>query len=254
LRRQLAILYTVQDGETLSGIANRFAISVQALVAANGIASPDFIIAGQSLIIPYGCEASSFSASWGNYRLVPGTTHQACLGPVNAPVRGDPRARNRATYNKVIDQFAVEINPRYASYNGETYCNVFVWDVTRAMGAEIPHIVVENGEPEFGCQSMWLGANGMNQWLNECGPRHSWHERSIEEIQSLANLGHPAVATIYCEPVGHIGVVRPGEMLNGPTLAQAGTYNFNYAHIYDCFPVKGTQFFANDAGTVVEAD
>jgi hypothetical protein len=62
------------------------------------------------------------------------------------------------------------------------------------------------------------------------------------------------VATIYSEPVGHKGIVRPGKMLNGPALAQAGIHNLNYAHTYDCFPVEGTQFFVNDAGTVVEAD
>lgn len=224
---------------------------MQVLITANGIRNPDLILAGQSLIVPYDNEAPAFCAPWGKATLVPGTTHRAYLGPANAPVRGDPRARTRATYDKVIKQFAVEINPRYAQYNCETCCNVFVWDVTRAMGAEIPHVVKGNGESEIENQSIWLSANGMNQWLKECGPRHCWQEASIEEAQSLANLGHPAVATIYCEPVGHIGIVRPGDMLNGPALAQAGTQNSNHAHTYDFFPVKGTRFFVNDTGNSV---
>ena len=33
--------------------------------------------------------------------------------PVDAPLRGDPEARVRVTYDTVIDQFAVEKNPRY---------------------------------------------------------------------------------------------------------------------------------------------
>jgi hypothetical protein len=45
---------------------------------------------------------------------------------------------------------------------------------------------------------------------------------------------------------GHIGVVRPGDMHNGPALAQAGTTNVNYAHVYDFFPHEGTQFFFHD--------
>ena len=55
-------------------------------------------------------------------------------------------------YNNVINQFAVQYNPRY----GEVYvdgvlkktnCNIFVWDVTSAMGALIPHWVDANGWP-----------------------------------------------------------------------------------------------------------
>ena len=71
--------------------------------------------------------------------------------------------------------------------------------------------------------------------------------------QELANLGYPTVASMY-EPygVGHIGIVRPGALSNGPALAQAGTHNVNYAHVYDCFRRGDTQFFVNDAGTVVD--
>jgi hypothetical protein len=60
------------------------------------------------------------------------------------------------------------------------------------------------------------------------------------------------VASVY-DPNsdGHIGTVRPGELLNGPELAQAGTENVNYAHVYDFFPNEGTQFFVNDAAADV---
>jgi LysM repeat protein len=45
-------VYVVQPGETLSQIAIRFGVSVQAIVAANGLANPNLIRVGQSLIIP----------------------------------------------------------------------------------------------------------------------------------------------------------------------------------------------------------
>ena len=46
--------YTVQPGDTLSGIANRFGTSYQAIAQANGIANPNLIHPGQTLSIPGG--------------------------------------------------------------------------------------------------------------------------------------------------------------------------------------------------------
>lgn len=43
--------YVVQSGDTLSGIASTYGVSVESIQAANGIADPDQIFAGESLII-----------------------------------------------------------------------------------------------------------------------------------------------------------------------------------------------------------
>jgi LysM repeat protein len=42
----------VQAGDTLSGLAERFNTTVEALTAANGITDPDALQPGQTLIIP----------------------------------------------------------------------------------------------------------------------------------------------------------------------------------------------------------
>ena len=46
------VVYEVASGETLSGIAARYGLTTAALVAANDLASADFLSIGQSLILP----------------------------------------------------------------------------------------------------------------------------------------------------------------------------------------------------------
>lgn len=47
-----AALYTIQDGDTLGAIAERFDTTVDELVAANGLTDPNALQPGQTLIIP----------------------------------------------------------------------------------------------------------------------------------------------------------------------------------------------------------
>lgn len=47
-------LYVVQSGDTLGKIAERFSVTIVAIVEANGLSSADDIQAGQSLEIPEG--------------------------------------------------------------------------------------------------------------------------------------------------------------------------------------------------------
>ncbi len=44
--------YTVQDGDTLSGIADQFGVTWDALIQANNLQSQDAIYVGQELVIP----------------------------------------------------------------------------------------------------------------------------------------------------------------------------------------------------------
>ena len=48
--------HTIRDGETLTDIAERYAVPVAAIIAANELENPDLLLAGQQLIIP-GVEA-----------------------------------------------------------------------------------------------------------------------------------------------------------------------------------------------------
>lgn len=47
-----ATIYVVASGDTLSSIASRFGVSVQAIISANGLSDPNTLSIGQRLVIP----------------------------------------------------------------------------------------------------------------------------------------------------------------------------------------------------------
>ena len=160
---------------------------------------------------------------------------------VNPFVTSTASNRSAAALNRVIDQFHVETNPRYEKNKkgyGDTYCNIFMWDVTRAMGAEIPHYVDPvTLEPKYypdvkGARE--LTANGIYQWLEKKGAEYGWKEVSAETAQQLANQGRPVVTTKKNNSgSGHVQVVRPSangtyNPATGVTVAQAGGKNVSY--------------------------
>lgn len=163
----------------------------------------------------------------------PGSQVQPWL-PADAPQKSKPSERNSARYEAVIDQFEVEKNPRYRrdqQGKGETYCNIFIWDVTRAMGAEIPHWVDQENNATVLGRGIELDVNGAIQWLQT---QESWKKVDPKNAQDLANQGFPVVAT-WLNPggIGHIAVVRPGQYSSneGPAIAQAGGTNFNHGTV-----------------------
>ncbi|MCG0238548.1 MAG: hypothetical protein L6E13_04675 [Firmicutes bacterium] len=157
--------------------------------------------------------------------------------PVKPEVVSLPGERSASEYNRVLDQFDVENNPRYKP-GTNTYCNIYVWDVTRAMGAEIPHWVDDNGNPVPVGKGEELDANKKALWLEEHGPRFGWREVTAAEAQEMANRGHPVVAA-WRNPrgIGHVAPVVPGEYdpEKGPTISQAGSKNFRRATVRDGF-------------------
>lgn len=166
-----------------------------------------------------------------------GTTVSNGAFHTSPPFTNRSGRRSAAAYTAVINQFAVGENPRYQTNgpgHGETYCNIFVWDVTRAMGAEVPHWVNNAGVPQVPCCGFEQDANGNARWLDKYGPQYGWTNVSADEAQRLANDGKPVVFA-WDNPAGrgHVGMVRPGSFhpLLGPAIAQAGKWNVNETHV-----------------------
>ncbi|MDR0906680.1 MAG: hypothetical protein LBN00_11020 [Oscillospiraceae bacterium] len=165
--------------------------------------------------------------------------------------------RSAQAYNAITRQFDVTNAERYEPHrNGNTYCNIYVWDVTRAMGAEIPHYVdAQTGEireyPDVN-GARELRAIDMGQWLATTGQSYGWREVDAATAQIQANAGRPAVAV--SSVVSHISMVVPSEngAYNanlGVAVAQAGAKNTDYAYLTDIYSDSGmrsVKYFIHD--------
>lgn len=178
----------------------------------------------------------------------------------NPPLTNHVGNRSAGTYRSVIEQFNVENNERYrvGKVNGsDTYCNIFAWDVTRAMGAEIPHYVYEStGEPAQagGAGISEQTANDVNDWLNIYGAKYGWKKVAAEEAQYYANQGMPAVTSWKNRNGhGHLQVVSPsmnGEYNadKGVAIAQAGRQLIDYGYATDSYSkgrLKEVEYFVH---------
>jgi hypothetical protein len=144
--------------------------------------------------------------------------------------RNAPGKRHPLTYHTILDQFAVESNRRYRKNragHGETYCNIFVWDVTRAMRAELPHWIDPEGEPAPVHGGRETTANDVIAWLRAHGKRFGWQETDAANAQCSADRGCPVVAAWHNPGgIGHVAMMRPGSAdERGPLLAQSGERN-----------------------------
>jgi hypothetical protein len=144
----------------------------------------------------------------------------------------------------------VERNPRYRR-DANTYCNIFVSDATRAMGAEVPHWVMPDGSPAApGTKGAHeLDANATVNWLDKHGAEYGWRPATAQEAQAVANDGHPAVVVME-KPgaIGHVAMVRPGDYseANGPATANVGAHNLSRDTVQHGFGTKQVQYFVHD--------
>ncbi len=150
--------------------------------------------------------------------------------PVTPEFTSDPRSRDPDLLLKICKQFNVESNPRYRSPRpGVTWCNIYLWDTTSAMGCEVPHWVDDNGAPVGVGKGRELDANMVCDWLVQHGADYGWTLCSGDDAEAAANLGQAAIIT-WKNPSGasgHVAICVPtppevSEILS----AQAGATNF----------------------------
>lgn len=123
--------------------------------------------------------------------------------PITPMVSSFPGERSPHALRAVLDQFGISTSPRYAPRDGLTFCNIFAWDFTSAMGCEVPH---------------WWDADGKRRELtaNETlrlmrgGAFKGWHECAPAAAFDIALRGEPVLA-MWLNPQGpgHVAVLEP---------------------------------------------
>lgn len=102
-----------------------------------------------------------------------------------APIQSVHGQRSGAIYAKVLAQFDVGANPRYEPDGPDkNRGHIFIWDVTRAMGCEIPHFV---GAKE-------LSLSQTCDWLRHEAPMRGWRKVSDNDVFGAAQAGYPLIA------------------------------------------------------------
>lgn len=155
---------------------------------------------------------------------------------VNAPVKNREGRRAPEVYRRVINQFAVGHNPRYRpDAPDRPRAHIFVWDVTRAMQAEVPHF--------WGIKELNLAQTC--DWLRFEGPLRGWLPTDRLGAVNAAGKGMPVLAMPREIRLKLIAVVRPGELDKDgrPKVAAAARQRGNSLTLLEALGVFAVEFF-----------
>ena len=252
-------IYEIQPGDTLAKIAAKFGVSLPDLLLANQqIQNPNLTKVRQKINIPGTALAAPPTPAPGHPEAydgihpAPGTVSMPRENYNHPPLTNSPGQRDPTIYSQLINQFAVGNNQRHLPDNGNTYCNIFAWDVSRAMGAEIPHWIDNSGNvaAPHAPHASEININGGITWMRGHGvTQFGFHSCTPPQAQDAANQGKLAVVMWKNDAGhGHVAVVRPGTVTDkGPAIAQAGRHNFNEGHVVNGFGQNGPlEYFWHD--------
>lgn len=165
---------------------------------------------------------------------------------VTAPLTNGSDNRSAQRLVAVIAQFDVEHNPRYqpvkekqpdGSFALRTFCKTLVWDVTRALGCEVPHWF----------RGKETTANDLEAWFAGSGRTQGWRQVLGDEAMRLAQQGLPTLPyRRSATGPGHIGIVVPAFPTDiGVQVAQAGAVCFSHGSLDRGFGRVPVKFFTH---------
>ncbi len=173
-----------------------------------------------------------------------------------ADIKSNAGNRSPALLSRLIGQFDVLNQARYLAFIDpltgklKTWCATFVWDVSLAMGVEIPHWIPNPDQKmAIAVPRIELNANKRNAWLKEEGPGRGWLPSDEAGARAHAAAGCPAVASWFnAMGPGHEAWLVPPRVDAVPAtyVAQAGAHNFAYGLLTAGFGSKvRPDFFIN---------
>lgn len=131
---------------------------------------------------------------------------------LKAPFTSREGKRSKALYEQVVQQFAIGHNDRYDEDGpGKPRGHIYVWDVSRAMGCEIPHFT--------GARELSLAQT--IDWLKTEGPMRGWVRVAEADATDIAERGLLVVVIPKEMRVRHIAIVTPQEHSGRPLLTGA---------------------------------
>jgi hypothetical protein len=168
----------------------------------------------------------------------PEVTSRDLWRALNPPVRSREGARSAELYRLVLDQFAPGANPRYEEDGpGLSRAHIFIWDVTKAMGAEVPHFL--------GARELTLAQTC--DWLRQEGFSQGW--RRVDALQAIAaaNAGQPVIAAAKEIKVKLLAMARPGEPGGDgkPKLSSAAGERGPSLSTYQALGVHAAEYFVH---------
>lgn len=144
--------------------------------------------------------------------------------------------RSKEALRLVLESFHVETAEKYRERDvtgdghAETFCNLFLHDVTTALECPVPLLL----------------ANAQALWFKELGPAFGWKPISVIDAIKAIDEGRVIVST-WNNPRGHghVAVGSPSEE-NGLHVAQAGATNFTCRPISRGFGLTPYQLWVHD--------
>jgi hypothetical protein len=183
-------------------------------------------------------EAAPVTAHFDGLTAPPDLTSRDLWKALVPPVTSVPGKRSAKLTSQVIAQFAVGTNPRYEPSAGKPHGHIFVWDVTRAMGCEVPHFL--------GARELSLAQTV--DWLRHEGPMRGWRRVADHDALEVCQTGTLVLAVPRDIKVKHIAVVEPQAPPSDfrPRVTGAGNKRGGLLTLVDCFGTRLTDYFTHD--------
>jgi hypothetical protein len=167
----------------------------------------------------------------------PGVTSPDVWKGLTPPVQSAPGQRSGPLLQQAIAQFAVGTNPRYEpDAPGKPRGHIFLWDVSRAMGCEVPHFV--------GARELSLAQTC--DWLRHEGPMRGWHKVADQDLFTVASQGALVVVMPRELKFKQLAVLEPQAVAYKPLVTGAGLTRGSMLPVAEVLGVKLLDFFAHD--------